>query len=97
LERDALAQAHARQGNIDQAIKEYKKLIDTNPKTREWRLIYSKYHYRLAKLYETKNLNNKAIEQYEKFLKIYKNAEEDMSELKDAKLQLTKLKRIMIN
>ncbi|NIW00037.1 hypothetical protein GWN26_13305, partial [Candidatus Saccharibacteria bacterium] len=52
LERDGLAQAYAEHGHIDQAIKEYKKLIDVNPKTREWRLIYPKYHYRLAKLYQ---------------------------------------------
>jgi tetratricopeptide (TPR) repeat protein len=97
FERDGLAQAYAQHGDTDQAIKEYKKLIDTNPKTREWRLIYPKYHYRLAKLYEIKNLNKKAMEQYEKFLEIWKNAEEDLPEFIDAKSQLAKLKGMAIN
>ena len=97
LERDGLAQAYTQHGDINQAIKEYKKLIDVNPKTREWRLIYPKYHYRLAKLYQIKNLNKKAMEQYEKFLEIWKNAEEDLPEFIDAKSQLAKLKGMATN
>ena len=97
FERDGLAKAYVQHGYIDQAIIEYKKLIDINPKTREWRLIYPKYHYRLAKLYEIKNLNKMAIEQYEKFLEIWKNAEEDLPEFIDAKIQLANLKAIATN
>jgi len=97
LEMDGLAQAYVQHGYIDQAINEYKKLIDVNPKTREWRLIYPKYHYRLAKLYQIKNLNKKAIEQYEKFLEIWKNAEENLPEFIDAKKQIAKLKGMTIN
>jgi serine/threonine protein kinase/tetratricopeptide (TPR) repeat protein len=97
FKRDRLAQAYGRHGDIDQAIIEYKKLIDVNPKTREWRLIYPQYHYQLAKLYERKNLTQKAIEQYSKFLEIWADAEEDVPELIDAQTQLAKLKGIATN
>ena len=97
LERDGLAQAYVQHGDIDQAIIEYKKLIDVNPKTREWRLIYPKYHYRLAKLYERKNLNKKAMEQYSKFLEIWRDAEKDLPEFIDAQKQLVKLKGMVTN
>ena len=92
FERDGLAQAYLRHGDIDQAILEYKKLIEIDPKTREWRLIYPKYHYRLAKFYEEKNLYKEAMEQYEKFLEIWKNADKDLPEFVDAKSRLAKLK-----
>ena len=92
FERDALAQAYEQHGDMDQAIIEYKKLINVNPKTREWRLINPKYHYRLANLYEKKNLNKKAIDQYEKFLEIWKAADEDLPELRDARVKLSRLK-----
>ena len=46
----------------------------------------------LGKTYEEKNLNGKAIEQYEKFLDIWKNADEDMPELMDVKARLSRLK-----
>jgi len=95
--RDGLAQAYARHGDIDQAIIEYKNLIDVNPTTREWRLIYPQYHYQLAQLYEIKNLTEKAVEQYSKFLEIWKDAEKDLPEFIDAHKQLVKLKGMVSN
>ena len=91
FERDGLAQAFLQRGNIDRAILEYKKLIQIDPKTREWRLIYPKYHYRLAKLYQLKGRLEEAIEQYQLFLKIWSNADADLPELQDAKIRLANL------
>ncbi|MDD1778893.1 MAG: tetratricopeptide repeat protein, partial [Candidatus Helarchaeota archaeon] len=90
LTRDELAQAYQQCGRIDQAIKEYEKLIQLDPKKREPRFINPKYHYRLAKLYEQKGQTEEAIKQYALFLKIWSNAEKDLPELIDAKSRLAK-------
>jgi hypothetical protein len=65
-----------------------------NPEEKERLLIHPKYHCRLAKLYEEKGLTDKAIERYEKFLDIWKDADEDLSEKQDAKVRLAMLKGI---
>ena len=54
-------------------------------------LIHPLYHYRLAKLYEEKEYKGMAIEQYEKFLEIWKNADDDLPELIDAKKRYAQL------
>jgi hypothetical protein len=64
-----------------------------DPSSKVRRLIHPKYHYRLTKLYEEKGWSGKAIEQYEKFLEIWKDADEDLPELIDAKERLAKLTR----
>jgi len=45
----------------------------------------------LAKLYEEKGWSSKAIEQYERCVDIWKDADEDLPELIDAKKRLVKL------
>jgi len=54
--------------------------------------IYPLWHYELAKLYEEKGEKSKAIEQYEKFLEIWKDADKDLPEPHDARKRLAKLK-----
>jgi len=56
------------------------------------RLINPKYHYHLARLYEEKGWSDKVIIKYEKFLDIWKDADEDLLEFIDAKQRLAKLK-----
>jgi len=45
-----------------------------------------------GRIYEDMSLNGKAIENYEKFLDLWKNADSDLTELKDAKERLAALK-----
>ena len=81
-----------RKGELDKAIAEYQRLITFDPDSKERRLIHPKYHYSLTKLYQEKGSSIKAIEQYEKFLEIWKDADEDLPEPIDAKKRLAKLK-----
>ncbi len=89
--QDILARAYYRNGELDKAIAEYERLITFDPNSKDRRLIHPKYHYLLAKLYEEKDWKGKAIEQYEKFLEIWKNADEDLPELIGAKARYANL------
>jgi len=51
-----------------------------------------KAHYMLGLAYEKSGWNKKAIEQYEEFLEIWKDADPGIPEVEDAKERLEKLK-----
>jgi tetratricopeptide (TPR) repeat protein len=83
---DVLARAYQKIGEIDKAIAEYEKLMTLDPEDPDDRFpIPPKYHYRIAVLYEQKGWVGKAIEHYEKFLDICRNANSEFPEVEDAK------------
>ena len=90
--KDALARAYQKNGELDKAIAEYERLITFDPNREERCLIHPKYYYRVGKLYEEKGWAGKGIEHYEKFLDFWKNADEGLPELVDAKKRLAALK-----
>ena len=90
--RDFSARAYQRNGDLDKAISEYERLITFDPKSKDRRLIHPTYYFKLAKLYEERGKLNKAIENYNKFLEIWKNADEQLPEIAEAKNRLHNLK-----
>jgi tetratricopeptide (TPR) repeat protein len=90
--KDVLARAFQQKGEIGRAIAEYERLITFDPKSLERFLIHPKYHYRLAKLYEEKDWKGKAIEHYEKFLDLWKDADPSIAEVEESKKRLAGLK-----
>jgi len=93
LPRDVLAKAYVQKGDLDAAILEYERITTFDPASRDRRLINPLDRYQLAKLYEKKGLKEKAVAQYEKFLSLWKNADADRPEPKDARARLARLRR----
>ena len=92
--KDEKALAYAGSGALDKAIAEYERLITFNPGSKDRYLIHPKYHYKLAKLYEAKGRPREAVKQYEKFLQIWKAADEGLPEVKDAQARLSALTKV---
>jgi tetratricopeptide (TPR) repeat protein len=88
-----LARAYLKAGNRDRAVAEYERLITFDPKAMDRYLIHPKYHYHLANLYAEQGLQAKAIAQFQKYLEIWKDADEDLSDRTDAQVKLAKLIR----
>lgn len=77
---------------MDKAIAEYERLVTLEPESKDQFLTYPKFHYQLAKLYEEKDWKGKAIDHYEKFLELWKNADEGLTEVEEARKRLVGLK-----
>jgi eukaryotic-like serine/threonine-protein kinase len=89
---DLLPRSYAAAGNIDSAIASYERAVD--PKIDPICPIFPRYHYRLAQVYEQAGMKEKAIAEYEKFLKIWRKADPIYKELAGARMRLAKLKRV---
>jgi len=86
-----LAQSHVKMGELDGAIAEVKKAQSFY---NGWHsLTYARGFYLLGKIYEQKGNPKLAIENYEKFLDFWKNGDQDLPDLIEAKTRLTKLKK----
>jgi tetratricopeptide (TPR) repeat protein len=91
---ESLAYANFKNGNLDEAVKNYKDIVDkksiTNLEQEDWILAY----YQLGKIYEDQKDIENSIQYYERFLEIWKDADEDVLPLIDAKARLAELKRL---
>ncbi len=88
----SLGLAFYRAGNLEKAAEEYERLTTLNVGRFDYGDIYMKSFYMLGRIYEDISWNGKAIENYEKFLDLWKDADSGLTELKDAKERLAALK-----
>lgn len=90
--QDVVARAHARAGDLDRAIAEYELLTASDINRRGRRPVHPLYHYCLGVLYEKQGSDRAARREYEKFLEIWKDADEGRIEVDDARARLAMLR-----
>jgi len=89
---DPLATAYNEAGDLEKAEEEYKKIISLTTGRLLDGDIYAKSYYKLGKIYEQQGWKDKAIEHYEKFLTLWKDADLGLAEVEDAKKRLAGVK-----
>jgi serine/threonine protein kinase/predicted Zn-dependent protease len=92
---ESLGQAYYESGDLDKAREEYGRI--QNPTTAgrmNYGNIYAKSFYMLGKIYEQQGDTAKAIEHYEKFLDLWKDADPGISEVDNARKRLAGLRGI---
>jgi tetratricopeptide (TPR) repeat protein len=92
---ESLANYYLDTGDLDMAIIKYKEVIDIiNSLGWEPQEYWIQAHYKLGKIYEKKGDYEQALIYYQDFLNIWKDADEDLPELIDAKSRLTELREL---
>jgi len=91
---ESLARAYAADGNVDQSIEWYQKLVETPPSPLGWepQQDWLAAHYHLAKAYLARGEKDKAAQVLEKLLSLWKDADPDIPILIAAKAEYAKLK-----
>ena len=88
-----LAEAYLESGRLGEAVTEFERVLsryDSNRALCSFRAV--KAYYLLGLAYEKSGWSKKAIEQYEEFLEIWKDADPGIPEVEDAKERLAKLR-----
>jgi serine/threonine protein kinase len=88
---EPLALAYYKDGDFERAQEEYKRIISLISGRYFFGDIYARSFYMLGKSYQEKGMNEKAIEHYEKFLALWKDADPGIREVSKAKKQLAAL------
>ncbi len=86
------ASAYYKSGNLDKAQEAYEGITNLTTGRIGYGDIYAKSFYMLGKIYEEQGNSTKAIEHYEKFLSLWKDADPGIAEVEDAKKRLAGLK-----
>jgi tetratricopeptide (TPR) repeat protein len=92
LYMEALAFAYYESGNLEKAKEEYEKILSLTSGRIRFGDNYTRSFYMLGKIYEHQGIKNKAIENYEKFLELWEDADPGIAEVEDAKKRLASLK-----
>jgi len=92
--RLSLARAYLESGRLGEAVGVFENTLSRYDRTRAsyYAIEAVKAHYLLGLAYEKSGWSKKAIEQYEEFLEIWKDADPGIPEVEDAKERLNRLK-----
>jgi serine/threonine protein kinase/Flp pilus assembly protein TadD len=91
--RDLMARVYYQCGRLDEAIAEYKRLVTFVPGEKDWHLIHPIYYFLLGKLYEEKKMTAEALECYERFTSLWKDADPGTAEVETAKERVAELSK----
>ncbi len=84
--------AYYKAGDLENSRQEYERVISLTTGRQSFGDLYAKSFYMLGKIYEQQGNRGKAIEQYEKFLDLWKYANPGIAEVEDARKRLAGLK-----
>jgi tetratricopeptide (TPR) repeat protein len=87
-----LAETYYRSGDLTKALEMFEKITLLTVSRADYGDIYVKSFYMLGKINEEQGNTAKAIEHYEKFLDLWKDADPGIAEVEDAKKRLAGLK-----
>jgi len=90
---DSLALAHYQAGGLDKAVETYNRITSLTTGRLSFGDVYAKTFYMLGKIYEQKSDKARAIENYQKFLDLWKKADPGLPELQDARKRLEGLNK----
>lgn|GEM_PF-3381817 len=88
---EPLAHTYYLSRDFDKAQQEYERITRLTYGRYRYGGIYAKSYYTLGKIYEQQGDKAKAVNHYEKFLSLWKNADPGISEVEDAQKRLTGL------
>jgi tetratricopeptide (TPR) repeat protein len=91
---EPLALAYYKMGDLDKAQEEYEKITSLSSGRIYYSDIYAKSFCMLGKIYEQQGDTARAIEHYEKFLELWKDADPGMAEVEDARKRLAGLQKL---
>jgi tetratricopeptide (TPR) repeat protein len=86
-----LALAYYESGDMDKARDEFEEITTLTTGRLSYGDIYAKSFYMLGKIHEQQGETATAIEHYEKFLTLWKDADPGIAEVEDAKKRLAGL------
>jgi serine/threonine protein kinase/lipopolysaccharide biosynthesis regulator YciM len=89
---ESLASAYFKKRDLDNAQVEYEKILSLTEGRAAFGDIYAKSFYMLGKIFEQQGDTAKAIEHYEKFLDLWKDADPRIAEVDDARERLVGLR-----
>jgi len=92
---DPLAFAYYKAGNYDKARQEYERIIHLTTGRLYYGDIYAKSFYMMGRIYEEEKMQPQAIEHYQKFLDLWKDADPGIAEVEDAKNRLVEIKKTL--
>ncbi len=89
---ESLALAYYKKGDLEKARQEYQKILSLTVGRIFYGDIYAKSFYMLGKIYEEQGNTAEAIEHYQKFLNLWKDADPGLAEVENARERLARLK-----
>jgi serine/threonine protein kinase/Tfp pilus assembly protein PilF len=92
---DPLAYAYYKAGDYDKARQEYERIIHLTTGRLFCGDIYAKSFYMLGKIFEEEKMQPQAVQHYEKFLDLWKDADSGITEVEDAKKRLAELQKTL--
>jgi serine/threonine protein kinase/predicted Zn-dependent protease len=89
---DSLALAYCQAGSLDKAIETYNRIAVLTTGRLNSKDVYARSFYMLGQIYEQKGDKARAVENYQKFLDLWKNADAGLPEPEDARRRLAKVR-----